>query len=296
MPIGVVLGFLAALCQSISYLCTRLFVKQHRNDIAALLAASHVLMGVISIPLVLILKPAEMPPFAVYRNALLGTTGFYLLGQLFLFAALTRTEASRVSPLLGFKIVILAAISVLFMHHSLTMAQWAAVGLGTAAALLLSHSGQRISVPSAAMIVSACVTYSLSDLNIKLLVDHFRYLGVLHGALLSTGISYILCGAAGAVLALVKYRSIQMRTWAWSLPFALSWLTGVVFLFCCFALIGVVFGNIIQSTRGIMSIGMGWLLVRAGREHLEPRIAGSVRLKRIAAAILMTAAVALYLL
>jgi drug/metabolite transporter (DMT)-like permease len=295
MPVGLILGFLAACFQSFSYLGTKLFIKRHKNDIAVLLAVSHIIMAAISIPLVLFLKPAEMPAFAVYRNALLGAAGFYLLGQLSLFAALTRTEASRVSPLLGLKIVFLAGISVWFMHQSLTAAKWSAVGLSTAAALLLSRSGQRISILSLLMIVSACVFYSLSDLNIKLLVDHFRYLGVLRGALLGTGLTYILCATVGITIAWVKRKNIERRTWAWSLPFTLSWFVGVVFLYGCFALLGVVYGNIIQSTRGIVSVGVGYLLAYAGLEHLEPKITRAVYLKRIAAAIVMTAAVALYL-
>lgn len=295
MPTGILFGFLAAFFQSVSYLGTKLFMKQHKNDIATLLALSHIIMGVLAIPLVLILKPTPMPAFGIYRDALLGTAGFYLLGQLFLFAALTQTEASRVSPLLGFKIVILAGISVLLLHQPLTPAKWAAVALSTAAAFLLSHSGQRISFISVVMIVLACVAYSLSDLNIKLLVDHFRHLGVLRGALLGTGLTYILCGIAGIVIAAFKFKNIDCRTWAWSLPFALSWLIGVFFLFCSFALIGVVFGNIIQSTRGIISLGLGCLLAHIGLERLEPKIRPAVYVKRIIAAVLMTAAVTLYL-
>src|SRR3989339_1483718 len=108
MLVGIFFGFLAGLFQSISYLCSKLFIKRHKNDIGTLLALSHIIMGIISVPLVFYLKPDDIPSFTTYQWALFGTAGFYLLGQIFLFIALTRTEASRVSPLLGMKIIILA--------------------------------------------------------------------------------------------------------------------------------------------------------------------------------------------
>jgi drug/metabolite transporter (DMT)-like permease len=253
-------------------------------------------MGLLSVPLVLVLKPADMPPLETYLNPLFFTAIFYLLGQLFLFAALARTEASRVSPLLGLKIIILALISVIFLNQSMTPTKWAAVGLSTAAAFLLSNTGTRLPLPGIVLIVLACLSYSLSDLNIKVLVDHFAYLGVLKGAMLGTGLTYILCGLFGLPVIFFRRKDLNPRTWAWSAPFALSWLIAVFFLFSCFALIGVVFGNIIQSTRGIISIAMGYAIAHIGLERLEPKINRSVYIRRLAAAALMTAAVALYLL
>lgn len=296
MPLGILFGFLAALFQSVSYLCSRLFIRRHKNDTMTLLAVSHIIIGIVSLPLAVFLKPAVMPAFAIYRNALLGTAIFYLLGQVFLFAALVKTEASRVSPLLGLKIIILASISVLFLHQSLTPTQWAAVALSTVAAVLLSNTGQRLTLWSVLLILLACLFYSLSDLNIKLLVDHFTYLGVFRGAMLSTSLTYIFCGIIGAVIVIFKRKSVSRQTIAWSLPFAFSWLLAIIFLYFCFALIGVIFGNILQSTRGIISMLFGYALAHSGMENLEPKMTRPIYLKRIAAAILMTAAVALYLL
>jgi len=82
---GILFGFLAAFSQSISYLCTRIFVKKHSNDILKLFALSHIIMGFVSIPLALFLMPAKMPEFSNYALSLLGSTIFYILGQLFLF-------------------------------------------------------------------------------------------------------------------------------------------------------------------------------------------------------------------
>lgn len=291
---GILFGFLAAFFQSLSYLCTRLFNQRHKNDIGTLLGLSHVIMGAISIPLVTFLMPEPRPPFADYRKALMMTAGFYLLAQVFLFAALVKSEASRVSPLLGIKIIIIGLISVFFLQQSLNLSQWTAILLSVAAALLLSNSGIKLHLSTIVLIILACISYSIADLYIKVLVDHFGYLGVLHGAVLGTGLTYLLCGLAGGVYMLFRIRRVNRQTWLYSLPFALTWLCAMFFLFSCFALIGVVFGNIIQSTRGIMSIGMGYLLANVGFERLEPKTTRTALVRRAAAAILMTGSVALF--
>ena len=65
-------------------------------------------------------------------------------------------------------------------------------------------------------------------------------------------------------------------------------------LYICFGQIGVVFGNILQSTRGFMSVVLGAMLAHLGWHELEQRVDRATLLKRMAAAALMTAAIALY--
>ncbi|WP_294437623.1 hypothetical protein [uncultured Victivallis sp.] len=79
-----------------------------------------------------------------------------------------------------------------------------------------------------------------------------------------------------------------------SIPFAVSWFLSQVALFVCFGLLGTVFGNVIQASRGLISIGIGMLLVRWGLGKLDARISRRMWLRRIAAGILMTAAIILY--
>ena len=68
----------------------------------------------------------------------------------------------------------------------------------------------------------------------------------------------------------------------------------MIFLFACFALVGIVFGNILQSTRGIFSIVFGYLLARLGFERLETKITGNIFIKRILVAFLMMVSIALF--
>ena len=290
---GILFGFLAAFSQSISYLCTRIFVKKHSNDILKLFALSHIIMGIISIPLAIFLMPEKMPEFSNYALSLLGSTIFYILGQLFLFFALTTSDPSRVSPLLGLKVFILAIIGFIFLHQSLSLTKWIAVILSSYSAFLLSSSGKKLNLSSIALIILACFSFCISDLSIKALVDNFKYLGVLHGAVLSSAFCYILCGFCGTMF-LFFTQNTSKEAWLDSIPFAFFWFIAMIFLFSCFAVIGVVFGNIIQSTRGIISIVLGYVIANFGFELLETKITKKVFIQRILAALLMTASIALF--
>jgi drug/metabolite transporter (DMT)-like permease len=294
MTLGILLGLLAALFQSVSYVCTRLFTERHKNDIVSLLALSHIIMGMISIPLAAFLLPADMPKLTVYLPSLLACTGFYLSGQFFLFCALIRSEPSRVSPLLGMKIIMLAMISFIFLRQNLDLLQWIAVLMCSCSVFMLSNSGKKIERSCFFLIVLACLSYCISDINIRFLVDHFRYTGVFHSAVLSTSLCYILAGIVGLVVLLARPQKTSRDTWLYSLPFAFSWLIAMIFLFSCFALIGVVFGNILQSTRGVISIVMGYAIAHFGHIGLEPKISKQVLLNRILAAFLMTLSIALF--
>jgi hypothetical protein len=57
-----------------------------------------------------------------------------------------------------------------------------------------------------------------------------------------------------------------------------------------------VFGNIMQSTRGVMSVAIGAALAHLGWHELEQRVDRATLLRRLAAALLMTAAIALYVI
>jgi len=295
--LGIGFGFGAALFQSLSYLCIRIFNKRHDNTIITLLALSHILMGLISVPLAAWLWAEAMPPVSQYGLSLLGTAGFYLLGQFFLFAAIIHSEPSRVSPLLGLKVFILTLISVVFLRQHFDAGKWVAVLLTTAAVLLLSGSGKgRLEGRFILLGLLACVCYCLSDLCIKVLVDHFAFLGILRGAVMATALSYILCGVVGAAAVAMNPKHSTRDTWLYAVPFAASWFLAMIFLFSCFGLTGVVFGNILQSTRGIISIVLGFIIAHIGFETLEPKPSKQTIIQRMVAALLMTAAVVLFLM
>jgi hypothetical protein len=140
-----------------------------------------------------------------------------------------------------------------------------------------------------------CLSYCLSDINIKILVHHFDYLGLTQGVLLSACLSYIVCGVfTAAILPFVPRPTTTMV--AYSMPFAVAWFAAMLCLYGCFGSIGVVYGNIVQSSRGILSIIMGAALVRYNFEYLDQRVPRSIFFQRLAAAALMSIAIALYYL
>ena len=291
---GILVGLLAAFFHSISYLSTRVFNKAHGNDIVTLFVLSHIIMGVISVPLAILLLPEKMPELSSYVWPLLGSSIFYLLGQLFLFSALEKSEPSSVSMFLGLKVFMLAIISMILFQQSLSVYQWIAVILSSCSIMMLSGSGKKQNFLGFICVMLACVSYCFSDLSIKALVNNFTYLGIFKGAVFSTSICYILSGVLGTSILLFKPHRIDKQAWLLSLPFAVSWFAAMIFLFSCFAMVGVVFGSILQSTRGIMSIILGYLIANFGFEVLEAKITKKVFTIRMLAAILMTGAIALF--
>lgn len=299
IPVGVATGLGAAVMQSASYFFSRLYVIRRAKAVRSLMVLAHLLMGAASAVLLPVVWPsAELPPLTSYAWPLAGMAGFYLLGQVGLFMALRTSDASRISPLLGLKIPFLAVVTVLYFHDPLGGWQWAAVAMAMAAAVVLSLSGGRISLEGLVGLGLACVSYSLSDLCIAETagrLDAATGIGWLHASVLTLAMCYVLCGVA-AVVALPLVWKPAAADWKYAAPFAFFWFGGMAFLFATFASIGVVYGNILQSTRGLMSVAVGTLLARMGQTHLETRHGRRVWIRRGLAAALMFGAITTYLL
>ena len=65
----------------------------------------------------------------------------------------------------------------------------------------------------------------------------------------------------------------------------------MLFLYACFALIGTVNGNIVQSTRGIIAILIGAALSKLGFNELEEKITLNIFIRRIIAGAMMILAI-----
>lgn len=222
-----------------------------------------------------------------------GCVFFYLFGQAFLFLSFRESDASRVSPLLGLKIMMLAAITVIFTNQHFHALQWLAIVIGVCAAYLLSMLGREMTPKNWVWVLLACLCYSISDLSIKVIIGRFENIGLFHASVLCVCLCYFFCGIA-ACAALLFLPRPSISKWKASFPFALFWYTGILFLFACFGSIGVVFGNIVQSTRGVISILMGSYVAARGYEHIEEKVGPRVVIVRLCAGILMIAAIALF--
>jgi drug/metabolite transporter (DMT)-like permease len=291
---GIGFGLGAAACQSLSYIFSRRFVGRTGATPALLLIASHLIMGAGSLLLLPLLAPRHLPPLADFALPLAGAAAFYLVAQLGLFHVLRLVESSRVAPLLGLKVVVLACLAVLLMRQGLHPLQWAAVGLSALAAWLLNEAGGRVPARCLAVLGMSIGCYCLSDLSIGVLMQRLE--GVEPSpAFTGAALTYILCALLTLPFAF-RRELRQPRLWVLAAPFAVAWFGAMCLLYACFGAIGVVFGNIVQSTRGILSVVIGWGLARIGHTHLESHVGRRVIWRRATGALLMLAAVALYLL
>jgi drug/metabolite transporter (DMT)-like permease len=293
MLIAIILGLGAAVAQSLSYIFSRLYVMRHPGAFLRLLVLGHLVMGALSLAMLPLLPLDRLPPVEQYIWPLAGAAGFYLLGQAALFGVLRHVEASRISPLLGLKIAILAVITTVFLHDRAapTPLQWLAVALSVAAAFALNSSGGRLPARMIGGLLLTCLTYSLSDISITYLV-HAVGNGA-GGVFMSVALCYLLCG--GVALAALPFAGPHQRgDWRLAVPWAVSWLGAMLLLFGCFQVKDVVFGNILQSTRGLISIVLGAGLAGMGMVHLEKKVSRRVFWRHMAAALLMSAAIVLY--
>ncbi len=292
---GIVLGLAAAACQSLTYLQSRHYVQQRRDGRLRLLLLGHLVQAVVCAALLPVLWPANMPPLRQYALPLVVESLGYLAGQACLFVALRHAEASRVAPILGLKVAMLALASVLFFQMTLSGQQWAAVVLAVAAAFVLNWTGGQLAPRATLGVLGACIGYSVSDLYIKVLIDQLHPVTPMHAALVGMALSYVVCGLAVLPLLLVV-RNITRQDVQAAIPYGLTWLASMGFFYASLAWVGVVLAGIAQSTRGIISIGLGYVLARLGWEHLETRAPAHAVLRRAAAAALMSLAIALYVL
>ena len=298
---GVAAGLVAAAASAVSYLITRHHGRRSRGGGLRMLVLAHVLMGAACLPLAWLLRPAEMPPAARWLPPLVGSTGFYLAGQAAVLAALRRMHASRLAPLLGLKIAMLAVFVSFLPREGLDIRQWIAVALSVAAAAMLQRGGGGTPRAAFAIVLAACAAFALSDLCIVSLIDGLHGPPAtpddgatrLRAAALAMAVTYVLCGGI-AVAFLPRVGSWSPVDWSAAAQYGVAWLGGMVALYTCFGLVGAVFGNILQSTRGVIAVVLGAILAHAGWNDLEERVDGGTLARRTVAALLMTAAIALY--
>ena len=293
--LGLITGFGAALSQSLSYLFSKRFISTSGNAYQ-LLAVSHIIMGAFAALLLCILllyKP--LPPLMSFGKALILCNAFYLFAQCAFFLALKRSDASRLAPLLGLKILFLAGISIVFLNNSFSGLQWCGVLLCLGGAVMSNWSGGSIPLKSAALILTACCSYSFSDTYIKILINCLGYESIFFGALMAGALCYSFAGLC-AVPMLFIVPGTALRQLKPAMPYSICWFAAMLLLFSCFGLIGPVFGNIIQSSRGIISVIIGAVVAMHGFSTIETQIPAGVLSRRIIAAVLISAAVILFIL
>lgn len=311
---GILIGLAAALLQSLSYLLSAAFVRAHsdrRNPSLALLARSYIAMGVVSaLVLLLFLRHygGRIPPLSDWLvYAVLGIVTA-MVAQGAMFFTLRAADASRVSPLIGIKIFFLALMGMVFAGDTYTPLQWGAIAMTLLSAHLLSRNGGRLGAAGIVGVLVTSLSFAASDYTIRLQQAVFHA----HAAALQAQgldpvplvtanlaivwLDYALGGAVGLLL-LPWTERYPARVWVRHvLPYAAVWLGAICVLLVSFDMLGVVLGTIVQNTRGILSIGLGYLLARVGGTALEQRLGRRDQLVRLAAGLLMFLAIAAFAL
>ena len=297
MILGIICGLAAAISQCISYIFSKKYIHKDGTTFQ-LLITSHLIMGLFAtICLGVLLLEKDLPPFKDYWLELLKVDTFYMLAQMSFFMAISKIEASRVAPLLGLKIIFIALFGISFLGGSLTYWQWAAVVLCFCGAVTSNWSGKSIPLVSALYLLMAIVGYSLSDISIKQLINCIEVQtgeGTL-SILIAASVSYFYLGVFSLIIMLFT-PSIKVKHLRPAIAFSCCWFSAMLFLFACFGLVGPLFGNIIQSTRGIIAVILGALIAKFEWSEHEEKLARSVLIRRIAAALLITCSIIIFAL
>ena len=308
--LGIVAGLVSGVCMSFSYLLSRhhaLARPAAERPAAALglLLRAHVVMGCAATLAVILMQPRTLPPPVRFIGPLAAAAGFYLLGNVILFGLLRKLEASRLTPFLGLKVFVLAVIVAVVLHEPLSATQWAAVALSVAATAILQGTAGGLPAAALGRVLVVCLSFALSDLFIVRLIDALDMPGPgasgrLVAAVLGMLLTYVACGVVCGPLVLAGWcrpaAGNAGPAWRTAAAYACAWLLAMAALYTCFALVGAVFGNVVQSTRGIISVVIGATLAHLGWHELEQKIDRATLVRRIGAAGLMTAAIAAYVL
>ena len=295
MVIGIICGFITAILNSVGYLCSANFLKRYNSPVRLLLFA-HLVMMLPSIPVFLFLFPFnQLAEPAFFITSLLAWIVVFILGQGSFFIALKHCEASRLSSLLGLKIIVLTVIFMLTKHEYPVMGQWTAVFMAAAAAMLINWTGSfRMSFKGWFFTFSTLVFYSLCDINetnLVLTIAKSNY-GVLKASIIATSAIYTVLGLI-SLPGLFFFKPTK-KQFLLSAPYALLWLSSQVFLMTCFAMVLPVFGNVSLASRGLISVVLGAMLSLVGLQKLDAAISRKQWIYRAIAAILMIGAIAVY--
>jgi len=220
------------------------------------------------------------------------TSLIFFLGQLSVFAGMRYGEVSVVTPVMGIKVILVAALVTAFAKEDLPAQWWVAAGISAAAAVLLgSGRTQRRLWPGLLGGLGAALAFSGVD------VFYQQWAGSLGVWRFS---AYVALAMGLWTLSLLPF--LEGR-W-WQLPPAakrafipgLAATIGQVLLmaYCVVELKGAAWANLLYSSRGIWSVALVW---GAGSAfgNTEGEAGRSVMLRRLAGAGLMLAAIALVL-
>ena len=305
MLYGIFAGLFSAVLQSCAYVSSALFLERHRGKAMDLLCYTQLVQALVSLPLLMLMLPAEaVSDWEIWR-ANLYWLSIFCITQYSMFYAQRTVEPSKIATWLGLKIAVLALLTTVWPLNGETVnvRQWGAIVVTIAAVGLLNTSGGKRMERAGfiAIMVFICIA-SLCDREQVFIMNIFQRkygVGMLRSGLLTLALGYVSFGiiALGYVLRnslageAPRVTLIKLRD---SSPFAFFWFTAMIAIYFCYGELGPVFGNVVQSTRAVISVSVGFLAFRGLGLGVEVQVPISMWLRRLIAASMMTAGIVLY--
>lgn len=225
---------------------------------------------------------------------ILATSLVFFIGQVSVFAGMRYGEVSVVTPVMGVKVILVAAMVTLFAHETLPPLWWVAAGISASAAILLGSgrpSAEARLWPGLLGGLGAALAFSAVDVLYQQWAGH---LGVWR---FSASVA-----VAMAFWSLTLLPALEGK-W-WQLPeaarraFGLGLLTTVgqvtLMAYCVVELKGAAWANLLYSSRGVWSVALVWWM-GAAFDNDESSAGKTTMIRRMTGAALMLAAIALVL-
>ena len=293
LALGILSGLLTAFMQSFSYLGGRRFLARYGNA-RQLLIASLVICGAAAWILAIFFLDTTKIFSWKMLGLLIMSNGGFVAGQWGFFNAQKHIESSRIASLLGLKVLVVMFLSIVMLRAQFTLWQYTAIVLAAFAAMLMNWSKGRLELGGMGFLLMALVGYAFSDMGIQMVVAYLECSSPIAGGLSGYVLTYGTMGI-GALL-LMKPLKVSWKMVAGALPQGVCWTISMWGLYVCFGLIGAAFGNVIQASRGVVSLVLGIVLSYFAIDGLEQKQSWQVWLRKALAAILMFGAIVLYAL
>ncbi|MFY0658032.1 MAG: EamA family transporter [Neptunomonas phycophila] len=288
--IAIAAGLLAVICQSIFYIFVRRAQVHLLIPGLALNVQMHWQLGFVAWPLAYLFWPDSVS-WQAHLYAL-GVSVAYWIAQICFFSALNRASSAQVAPMLALKLMVVGIGSSLFLNTHINIEQWQAIALATAAAAFLSIGAGKPPLKATLLTLTTVVMFSASDISLGAFINAVSFDDQLSQVIFV--LSY--CFGLNSLFTLFcrPWRMEAAATRA-CIPVAALCLISMVFLFTAFVLGGVVLGNLMLATRGIVAVLVGIALRPLLEEGIEPTVEWRVWARRLIAAAGMLVAVNWYI-
>lgn len=263
IPPYIWLALIASVLHAFSFTYTKQLLAHSTNRIKLSLYSQY-FVGLLAL---LLLPFIQLEQLWLNFGLVLLMCACVLLGQILYLSALRYGDASFVVPMLGCKMFAVAGLSVIFLNETYHPLVYLAA-VGAFASLFLLNDGKLHGSPRALVyILLTCVVFAMADIAVVHLLN--QGMGGIELA------AFVFIVPTALLMPLSPF--IFKKDWKVSKPlaktlsiYALAQLIGIVFLMLAFkqAQQATVI-NIIQSSRGLMAVGVVYLMARVGFSQIE---------------------------